>query len=59
MKKKEKILSIVFVILGIFMLCDAILMFCNSEYQSITKDIILGIGFVLIGCVYLSSSRED
>jgi hypothetical protein len=58
MKKKDKILFILFVILGALMFCDAVLMFYSNEIQIAIKDILFGIGFGAIGFVYLLSSKN-
>lgn len=59
MKKKDKILFILFVILGSFMFCDAVLMFYSNETQVAVKDILFGLGFGCIGFVYLLSSKDN
>lgn len=58
MKRKDKILFILFVILGSLMFCDATLMFMSNETQVAIKDILFGIGFGSIGFVYLLSSKD-
>ena len=55
--KKEKVLFVIFVILGSLMICDAVLMFYKNEFQEAVKDIVFGIGFCSIGFVYLLSSK--
>jgi hypothetical protein len=59
MKKKDRILFVLFVILAVFMFCDAALMFYRNEVQAAIKDIVFGIGFGSIGFVYLVSSKEN
>lgn len=58
MKKNNRILFILFIILGSFMFCDAVLMLYNNEIHLAIKDILFGIGFGSIGFVYLLSSEE-
>ncbi len=59
MKRKYRILFIIFIILCFLMFCDAVLMFYNDEINFAIKDILFGIGFGSIGVVYLFSSEEN
>lgn len=57
--KKNKILFIIFVILGSIMFCDAVLMLYSNETREAIKDILFGIGFGSIGFVYLLSPKDS
>lgn len=59
MKNKNKILFILFVVLGSFMFCDAVFMLFDGENTVALKDILFGVGFGSIGFVYLLSSKEQ
>ncbi len=59
MKRKHRILFIVFIILCFLMFCDAVLMFYNDEIHFAIKDILFGISFGCIGEVYLFSSEKN
>lgn len=54
----NKCLFIVYVILGSVMLCDAVVMFYNSDYYTAIKDLLFGIGFGSIGFMYLLSRKN-
>ncbi len=58
-EKRRKVLFILFVILGSFMFCDAVLMFNNNEFREAIKDIVFGIAYGSIGFVYLLSTKDN
>lgn len=56
--KKEFILFIVFIILSLLMFGDAfVMLYMNEEYEAV-KEIVLGMGFGIIGIVYLLSAKN-
>lgn len=59
MKNKEKLLFVIFVVLGSLMFCDATLMFLSSQYRYAVKDILFGVAFGIVGFIYLLSSKKD
>lgn len=58
-KKRDKILFILFVILGSIMFGDAVVMFLEKDFYSTFKDIALGIGFGCIGFLFLLPNKKD
>ena len=58
MKNKDKGIFIIFTILGIVMLIDAIAMFFIKNYMNFIKEFMFGIAIIIICIVYFTSSKK-